>query len=114
MKSEGDRFMINDYYHSQQFIDDIHKGSEKLVAEALEHNGALYRVNGITSAVNHKIISPIIVEKIIKLKDDNVVTICGAYVSEYAIAALDILGIEKYTGNEFRILRLIEAGFNFW
>jgi len=106
--------MINDYYHSQQFIDDIHKGSEKLVAEALEHNGALYRVNGITSAVNHKIISPIIVEKIIKLKDDNVVTICGAYVSEYAIAALDILGIEKYTGNEFRILRLIEAGFNFW
>ncbi len=102
--------MANNYFYSQEFINDIHKGIEKNVGLALEQDGAIFKVNGIFSAVNHKIKSQNIVDKIKELKSDNTV-ISGYFVSDFAVAALDVLGIEKYNGNVEKIKDLIGSKF---
>lgn len=98
--------MANEYLYSQEFINDIHTGREMFVKLALDQKGAIFKVNGIISAVNHKIVSKSIIDKIRDLKNDNTI-ISGFYVSDFAAAALDALGMEKYKGNSERIKELI-------
>lgn len=104
--------MVNDYFHSQEFINNIHIGREKNISLALQQDGAIFKANGIISAVNHKIISENIVNQIKKLKDDKTL-ISGYFISEFAVAALDVLGIESYNGDNEKIVKLIDSKFNF-
>ena len=107
------RYLIREHISKEELsIQDIHTGELSIVEMALEHAGALYRVNGIISAVNHKLLSPKIIEMIKYLKNDKTV-ISGYKVSDFSEAALDILDIEKYTEDSESVLRLIQSKFNF-
>lgn len=83
-----------------------------MLLDALSHQGAIYRMNAIAFSCICKADDAVIVEKIRKLKEDNVY-IDGYSVSDFAKAALDIMQIEKYSGDNVRIRKLIESEFDF-
>lgn len=87
-------------------------GSDKAILKGLSHNGALIRINGIMFAVKFKHSSDKIITKLKELLSDNT-EVDGYSVSQFATAALDVMGITKYTGNDENVLELIESEFSF-
>ncbi len=77
------------------------------IINKLQSDGALFRCQGILAAIKERSNDPEIIKHIQALKNDRVL-ILGREVSTYAIAALDILGKEKYEGNDFFIKDFIE------
>ena len=75
------------------------KKEELKLMNKLNSDGALFRVQGIISCAKLNEVPFQIADKLRELKADDV-DIMGRPVSQYAIAALDILKIEKYTGND--------------
>lgn len=74
--------------------------------EKMKNKGALNRFAGLIECLDKKILNTEEIETIKRLKEDDVV-VCGRMLSCYAFAILDILGIEKYSGNNIDIKRLI-------
>ena len=89
-----------------------HNGDVDAIKTALNHKGALYRMNGIIGCVSNKIKDDDVISTIKKLLSDDVV-VSGYMVSDFALAALDILNITKYTGNSEKIKALIKCKFQF-
>ena len=84
------------------------KNDEKRILDLLNHDGAAFRGKGIASCVQLRLNTPLISEALLKLKDDKVVLL-GRPISSYAIAALDIVGAEKYQGDDTDIRALIDG-----
>ena len=84
----------------------------KEIIDNLTHNGALYRTRAILYAISERITDPDVLEAISKLKKDKVM-ILGRPVYAYAVAALDILGAEKYTGDDPYALELVNGLVDF-
>lgn len=84
------------------------KKEENSVLKLLSNSGAAYRGRGIALCIKEKNNSPEVAERLKSLKNDNVYVL-GRPISSYAIAALDILSIEKYMGNDTDILDLING-----
>ncbi len=82
--------------------------SHQDIMDKLIHSGASFRANGIFECVKYHVISFDIVEQLKKLKDDQVMVI-GWTVSQCAIAALDVLKVEKYSGEDPHVLSLIDG-----
>ena len=78
----------------------------------LSKSGSYYKYNGIISCVQSNKITDEVVEKLIILKNDNS-RIAGHTIADFSVAALDILGIEQYDGDDNSIKQLIESKFNF-
>lgn len=74
--------------------------------------GSFYKFNGIVSCVKSGNTSPEIIGKLKELKEDNS-QIAGHKIADFSIAALDILGIEKYTGKDTGIIGLINSRLDF-
>lgn len=72
----------------------------------LTSDGAGFRCQGIIECLENNIKIPQAIEALKKLKNDSVI-ILGRKVSSYAIAALDILGAEKYSGDDEEIRETI-------
>lgn len=64
--------------------------------------GAKYKVS------SEKFIS-LLKEKLIKSE----ASFFGVPLSSYIVAALDVLGVEKYSGDDNLIIRLVDSNFNF-
>ena len=95
-----------------QIIMAMQNGDKKAIMSGLNCQGAIYRMNAIAFAVLNKMTSNDIVQKIIYLKEDTV-SFDGYTVSDFAVAALDVLEIEKYPGSDSRIISLIDSKFKF-
>lgn len=80
----------------------------KLILSKLKHDGAIYRMQGIAAVIQYRITEPEIVAELQTLKQDNVIML-GRPLRYMAIAALDIIGAEKYTGDDKEIIELIEG-----
>ena len=81
---------------------------EKEILELLKHSGAGFRGEGIAKCIQNRINTPAIANALLSLKSDTIKVI-GRPISSYAIAALDIVGIEKYTGSDQDIKALIQG-----
>lgn len=101
-------------------------GTEEEILAALISRSPFWRMNGIVEAVKNKSKGPAIIMQIKKLANDNegVFSIRpgGYVVSDFAIAALDLLNVEKYDSGEQkngignykeRINDLIKSKFEF-
>ncbi|MCD8354451.1 MAG: hypothetical protein LUC47_09105 [Clostridiales bacterium] len=88
------------------------EGRPEDILAGLTHKGALIRINGIINAVCYSFKTPETVSLIKNLKNDNI-TFDTYSVSDFAIAALDIMGVEKYNGNRKQIVDLIGSRFDF-
>lgn len=98
--------------NDRRLLENIKNGNPSSIIKGLVHPGAFYRVNAIFCACRFKITDPPIKSYIDKLKTDSLI-MNGYRVSDFAIAALDILGFEPYEGDDRRILRLIASKFEF-
>lgn len=78
----------------------------------LYKTGAFYKFKGIILCVKHANLSAEIISKFIELKNDNS-QIAGHKIADFAIAALDILEVEKYKGNDAGIIGLIKSRLDF-
>ena len=96
----------------QNLVNCMMLGDKKSISAGLSHNGALLRINGIINTVRFKLDDKNIITKIITLKSDNAV-VDGISVSQIAVSALHVLGVEAYIGNDEQILELIESNFEF-
>lgn len=84
------------------------KKEESNILKLLSNSGAAYRGQGIALCIKEKNVSLEEAERLKSLKNDNVYVL-GRPISSYAIAALDILNIEKYKGNDTDIRDLIKG-----
>ncbi|MBQ4424573.1 MAG: hypothetical protein II882_02415 [Lachnospiraceae bacterium] len=76
------------------------------VINKLTDAGAVFRCQGILECLEKSMNAPDVAEAMKLLKNDGVV-IMGRKISSYAQAALDILGIERYNGNDPEVIELI-------
>ena len=82
------------------------------VSDNLNKNGSFYKFNGIVECVKNHLTTEEIVSKLKALKtDDSQIT--GHSISDFSIAALDIMGIEKYNCDDMSIMALINSNFDF-
>jgi hypothetical protein len=95
-------------------IEEVDK--DELLNKLIE-GGIVDRNNAIIEAVQHNIKDDSIINQIKRLKSDNTFLFGlngGGYtVSTFAYAALDVLNIEKYKGNDEYVKKLIDFKFKF-
>lgn len=105
--------MGNNFFVDNDLISAMKLGDESSIYRGLVHGGAIYRINAIIQTVKHRILSDDIISKIQDLKEDDI-RLMGVYkISDFAISALALLGIEEYRGDDEIILRLIKSKFDF-
>lgn len=90
----------------------IQTGDRNAILKGLIHPGAIYRVNAAMNAVRYNIKDVPVKIYLGRMKKDDIF-INGYRVSDFAHAALDLLGLESYFGNELRVRRLITSKFDF-
>jgi hypothetical protein len=117
MKYIMDTYLNDD--HLEEFLEknnllmkQMHAGDESAVRKGLNHSGGLFRLNGIICATLFNYVDEDILDRIKALKDDHE-SFDGYSVSDFAIAALSLLGIEEYKGDSKKINSLIEVKFMF-
>ena len=97
---------------ANKLIDDMRKGDRRAILDGLFHPGAIYRMNAIGFSVVTGIRSVEIEQRIKELREDGAV-LDGFSVSDFAIAALHLIGAEKYAGSKPRVKKLIACRFEF-
>lgn len=78
----------------------------------LNKDGTFYKFNGIVQCVKSNMLTDEVVARLRELKTDNS-QIAGHSISDFSIAALDVMGIEKYYGDDSDIICLINSKFTF-
>lgn len=92
---------------------EMRNGNRDAILEGFQSSSVLGRINGAIHAAKKGINDAEIREALLALKGD--MAVCMGYcVSDVAIAVLDILGIEKYKGNDDRICEMIQSKFEFY
>lgn len=97
----------------QALIDRMKTGDPDAILEGLHHGGVLLQVNAAICMTHYKLTSKEFLDGLYAMMNDNFVLL-GYRIYEYCICALDILGIEKYTGDDERIKRLADSKFDFY
>ena len=93
-------------------IERMRNGDREAIMKSLSCQGAIYRMDAIAFASLNNMNDTETVEKLMELKKDDVF-LDGYTVGDFAVAALDNLGIEKYKGDNILVKNLIESGFAF-
>ena len=81
-------------------------GVRYAIAEGLTSKSAYIRLNALQWAAYYNVADPAVIAKIKDLKTDNDSDM-GYMVSDFAIAALVVLGAEKYRGKDKDLINLI-------
>ena len=97
---------------SKIIIERMRNGDREAIMKGLSCQGAIYRMDAIAFASLNNIKDAEIVKRLKELKKDDVF-LDGYTVGDFAVAALDNLGIEKYIGDDVRMKNLIESKFAF-
>lgn len=80
------------------------------IRDGLRDSSAFLKISAIVHSVNIEKCPDDIVELIKAAKSDTT-EVAGYVVSEVATAALDIMGVETYAGENRSIIRMIESRF---
>ena len=104
--------MVNNAKTAQKIVKNMSLGDKSAILKGLSHKGALVRMNSIAFAVSFRCTDESIIREIRKLKKDDAF-VMGYFVSQFAISALHVLGIEAYEGNDEKIIEIIESEFIF-
>ena len=95
-----------------QLIKDMAAGDRNAILRGIQSTGTSDKSCGICFAAIHRIRDSEMIAAIRAAKED--ADLIYAYrISDFAIAALDILGVEKYTGDNELIQTLIHSKFAF-
>ena len=94
----------------------VYAGDKNSILSAMLCDASFYRMNGIIEAVKHGFKEPAVERQIRNLTSDNTgtLTLTGGYtVSDFALAALHVLGIESYNGTRENVKAIIKSKFEF-
>lgn len=86
------------------------QNSLTMIKDDLKSDNATDCIYAIKACCIQQISSNEIIASLKALKSDNRIAMMNK-VSEIAIAALDILGVEKYVGNNPRIIEIIKTNY---
>lgn len=95
----------------QETIDVMKAGNIQVIEECVNSEKAILIVNAIIFGTQQKINSPNFVSGLEKATQNQTV-LMGHQVNEFAVAALDILGKQKYTGTKQSIKDMIKFKMN--
>ena len=93
-------------------VNRMRNGEKSAIIEGLLHRGSIFRMNAIGFSSMIEDADADIVHEIQKLKDDSVM-LDGYRVSDFAIAALSLMGVEEYKGDQKQVKDLITSKFDF-
>ena len=97
---------------ASELVHKMQTGNVAAIAEGFTSPGALLRINAIINAVKFKVTPDEFISRIRDLtRDDNYVS--GYQVSDFAYAALDILGIQRFKGDRPEIKQMIDCRLSF-
>lgn len=111
LQKDGRDILIMNY--SESVRDAIMRGDIPTIEKSLNSDNNLAIIFSIVAVVKYKIKLDSINKRLKILKSKDEFEFC-ANISDYACAALDILDIEKYLGNDKSILQLIKSNLDFY
>ncbi|MEE0505871.1 MAG: hypothetical protein UDL61_04735 [Ruminococcus callidus] len=101
--------------NGQQLINKMLDGDIESIKKGIVSGSVLIKIDAIICTVKWKVNDESIINQIQLSKNDNRYLRSVAYtIGEFATAALHLCGVEKYSGDNNSILRLIDSGFQFW
>lgn len=103
MENNGKRSL-----HDRMIVD----GEKELIEECIWSDNSLECVLAIGACVKHKIRTPKTTEALLRLRNSTKREFC-CWISDLANAALDVLEIKKYQGNNKLVIEAIESQFDF-
>lgn len=87
-------------------------GDVAAIKLGLDSNNTALKINAIIYSTVFHIDDAAVVDQIKKItKDNSYLRICAFTFGEFATASLHLRGVEKYSGNNDSIVRLIESKF---
>lgn len=99
--------------NTQLQIDAMYKGNKEIIIEGIFSKSQIVVANAIIAGAQQSIKEPKFVAELKNLVNDTEIVLMGIPVSSIATAALDILGIIKYKGNDEYIQSLISSKLAF-
>lgn len=97
---------------ANSLISRMRNGEKAAIMEGLSHSGAIYRMNAISFLSIFGVKDTDTTNKLKELKKDRVM-LDGYSVADFAMAALDLMKIERYSGNDEPVKNLIQSKFEF-
>ncbi len=93
----------------------MNRGNKDSLIEGLASSSSVLRTNAIVETAKHGYKDEALLRLIRDLRNDNVGSFGDEYwrVWQFAVAALDVLGVEKYTGHDEGVKQLIDSKFDF-
>ena len=99
---------------NQDLINRMLNGDVAAIKLGLDSNNTALKINAIIYSTVFHIDDAAVVDQIKEMtKDNSYLRICAFTVGEFATASLHLRGVEKYSGNNDSIVRLIESKFQF-
>lgn len=97
----------------QNKIDLMYSGDTEEIVSNVNSDIPILVANAIIAGTKKCLKNSVFLDAIQNKVTNSDITFFGMPLSDIAIASLDILGINKYKGNDDNILKLIHSGFNF-
>lgn len=96
----------------QQRVDNMHKGSVSDIMGGIYSDCLFERLNAIIAGTRIHLLDKKFVD-CVKAETETETTLMGVPVKEFAVASLEVLEIQKYSGDNPRVKGLIQCKFNF-
>lgn len=92
-------------------IDLMASGNEEAIILGINSITPILNMNAIIFGAKFKCTNKIFVDALSNRFIRSPVTLMGNEISQFALAALDVIGIQKYYGNDEFIIKLIKSNF---
>lgn len=89
--------------------------SEELVEKVVEYatsSSSLKQLNAVLWGTKHRVRDERFIAAMLNMLNSDA-RFFGMPLSDYTQAALHVLGVQEYTGDDYSVLRLIQSDFNF-
>ena len=94
-------------------INAMYKGDRETILKGISSKTQIMVVNAVIAGTQQGITDTVFVDELKKLVSNTEIILMGVPISNIAIAALDILGITKYDGDDEYIQSLITSKLAF-
>ncbi len=96
----------------QYIIDRMKEGHVEAFLYGMDSDIPILNLNAVNFGTKYHCQRKEFIDRLKKLTDSNI-TFFGNEMKQFAVAALDVLGVQTYTGNDAFIKKLITSQFQF-
>lgn len=92
-------------------VERMYAGDVNAILDGFINGGTFNVVNAIICSAKHRVSNNAVVTQIEKHRQNDTL-VMGLPISAFANAALEVIGTQKYTGDDTFTLKLISSGFD--